>query len=48
MNNLKIVVTGATRGIGLSITQAFAKQGADLAVCARDEVELKKLKGQIK
>ncbi len=35
------VVTGAGRGIGKSIALAFAKAGADVAVCARraDEIE---------
>jgi NAD(P)-dependent dehydrogenase (short-subunit alcohol dehydrogenase family) len=30
------VVTGASRGIGRAIAQAFAEAGADLAICARD------------
>jgi 3-oxoacyl-[acyl-carrier protein] reductase len=45
----KVVVTGASRGIGRSIAQAFAVEGADLAICARGaelleaaEVELKR------
>ena len=35
------VVTGAGRGIGKSIALAFAKAGADVAICARrlDEIE---------
>lgn len=34
------VVTGAGRGIGKSIALAFAKAGADLAICARSQAEL--------
>ena len=30
------VVTGATRGIGRSIAEAFADEGADVAICARN------------
>jgi NAD(P)-dependent dehydrogenase (short-subunit alcohol dehydrogenase family) len=33
----KAVVTAASRGIGLSIAQALADEGVDLAICARSE-----------
>jgi 3-oxoacyl-[acyl-carrier protein] reductase len=29
-----VIVTGASRGIGLSIAQAFAKEGASIALCS--------------
>ena len=32
----KVVISGATRGIGLAIAKAFAKEGRDVAICARD------------
>ncbi len=36
------VVTGASRGIGLSIAEALLERGANVALCARDSVELEK------
>lgn len=34
------LITGASRGIGLAIAQAYVREGADVAVCARDPVAL--------
>jgi short-subunit dehydrogenase len=34
------IVTGASRGIGLSIAQAFADEGASLCLIARDQKAL--------
>jgi NAD(P)-dependent dehydrogenase (short-subunit alcohol dehydrogenase family) len=36
----KVVITGASEGIGFSIASAFAKNGADLWLVARDKVKL--------
>jgi len=33
----KVVITGATRGLGRAMAQAFAQEGADIALCARNE-----------
>ncbi len=34
------LVTGGTRGIGLRIAQAFAAEGAKVAICARNSAEV--------
>ena len=34
------LITGASRGIGLAIAEAFAREGANLALNARDPVKL--------
>ena len=36
-----VMITGATRGIGLALAEAFAAAGASLAVCATHEDALK-------
>lgn len=41
------VITGAGRGIGASIAQAFAKEGARVVLAARSESELSKVAGRI-
>jgi short-subunit dehydrogenase len=42
-----IVVTGATKGIGLAIVQKFAQQGFNIAMCARNTDELTALSQQL-
>lgn len=37
LKGLKAIVTGGTRGIGLAIARTLAQEGADVAICARDE-----------
>lgn len=37
---MKAVITGATKGIGRAIAEAFAKEGFDLAICSRHQLEL--------
>jgi len=41
---MKIVVTGATKGIGAAIATKFAAEGFDLAICARSLPLLEQLK----
>jgi len=36
----KVVITGASQGLGRDIARLFAKEGADLLLCARGEMEL--------
>lgn len=36
LEGMKVVVTGATKGIGREIALAFAREKADVAICARD------------
>jgi NAD(P)-dependent dehydrogenase (short-subunit alcohol dehydrogenase family) len=35
-----VLITGGSRGLGLALTREFAKHGARIAVCARDEADL--------
>jgi len=37
---MKVVITGATKGLGRATADLFASQGADLALCARTEKDL--------
>lgn len=43
----KIVITGATKGIGRAIAEKFAFEGFDLALCARTEKDLAELNGSL-
>lgn len=35
LSGKRVIVTGASRGIGLAIARAFAREGAKVAICAR-------------
>lgn len=41
-DNRVVLITGGSRGLGLLLAREFASQGARVAVCARDEEELKR------
>ncbi|MFZ7946561.1 SDR family NAD(P)-dependent oxidoreductase [Neobacillus sp. 19] len=44
MKNKVVMITGASKGLGRALALAFAKEGARLALCARSEEGLKKVK----
>lgn len=37
---MNIVITGGTKGIGLAIAHAFAKEGFNIAICSRNKADL--------
>ena len=37
MSNKNIVITGASKGIGRAITEAFAAEGANFFLCSKNE-----------
>jgi len=37
---MKVVITGASRGLGLAMAEAFAKEGHDLYLTSKNEVNL--------
>jgi NAD(P)-dependent dehydrogenase (short-subunit alcohol dehydrogenase family) len=42
-----VLVTGGSRGLGLHLARVFARQGARLAICARDEEELARARADL-
>lgn len=46
--NKRIIITGATKGIGRAIAEKFASEGFDLAVCSRNNDDLKAMKSAFK
>lgn len=47
MNHMNAIVTGASRGIGKAIAYRFAKEGFNLALCARNQATLDALKSEL-
>lgn len=43
----KILVTGGTRGIGLSLAAVFTSRGSEVAVCGRDENRLAEVRQRL-
>lgn len=48
LKNKVAVITGASQGYGMEIAKGFAKEGADLALCARSIDKLTAIAGQIR
>jgi NAD(P)-dependent dehydrogenase (short-subunit alcohol dehydrogenase family) len=42
--NKVVIITGGSRGLGLVMARQLAKEGAKLAICARNEAELERAK----
>jgi NAD(P)-dependent dehydrogenase (short-subunit alcohol dehydrogenase family) len=42
-----VLITGGSRGLGLVMAREFAREGARLALCARDEAELQRAQADI-
>ncbi|HEV7930689.1 MAG TPA: SDR family NAD(P)-dependent oxidoreductase [Nitrosospira sp.] len=48
LKGLKVIVTGATKGIGRAAAFTFAREGADVALCARNAAEVNDTVGELK
>jgi NAD(P)-dependent dehydrogenase (short-subunit alcohol dehydrogenase family) len=42
LNGKTVLITGGSRGLGLVMAREFAREGARLVLCARDETELRR------
>ena len=42
LNGKTVLITGGSRGLGLVMAREFAREGARLVLCARDEAELQR------
>ena len=47
LKNKTVLITGGSRGLGLVMAREFAREGARLALCARDEEELQRARSDI-
>jgi NAD(P)-dependent dehydrogenase (short-subunit alcohol dehydrogenase family) len=47
LQNLVTVVTGASQGLGRAIAEEFVREGANVAICARDSALLEAVRGQL-
>jgi short-subunit dehydrogenase len=48
LNGKVVLITGGSRGLGLVMAREFAREGARLAICARDEGELERARADLK
>src|SRR5437763_7458159 len=42
-----VLITGGSRGLGLVLAREFAAEGARVAICARDRVELERARADL-
>src|SRR5436853_446607 len=42
-----VLITGGSRGLGLEIARRFAAEGAHVAICARDVMEVRRAEGEL-
>ncbi len=47
LNGKTVLITGGSRGLGLVMAREFAREGARLVLCARDETELERARVDI-
>lgn len=47
LHDLRILVAGGSRGIGLAMADAFAREGAQVSICARNEDTLNQAVGTL-
>src|SRR3954469_1595786 len=47
LQNLVTIVTGASQGLGRAIAEGFVKEGAHLAICARDSNLLETVRSRL-
>ena len=47
MTGLKAIVTGASAGIGKAVTRSLAREGVDVAICARHKGPLEEAAAEI-
>jgi short-subunit dehydrogenase len=47
LSNKTVLITGGSRGLGLVMAREFAREGARLVLCARDEQELQQAKTDV-
>lgn len=48
LRNKKAIISGASKGLGAAIAEAYVKEGAHVVICARNEIELLKKQAELK